>query len=529
LISAIGKQRMLLLFDNCHRKLSACARMAETLLRACPNLKMLVTSRQGLGIVGEKSYLVPSLSLPDGNRIVAPAPVRRSDAAQLFADRALAIDPEFTISTATASALARICHRLDGIPLALELAASALQSQPLEQIDSQIEACFQGLFGEKAEVIPRAQTLRAAIEWCFERLSAVEQAILCRLTVFRSGWTLEAAEAVCAGQGVTPSDVAEAMIALRNACLVIEEAFGNEVRFEMPNAVQEYGRDLLEGGESTEAYRQHMAYYLQLAQSHEILLDGPEAAAVMDSLEREQPNFRTALDWCHDDWACADLEGQLTDALRVFWERRAYPGEGQRLLARLEKEHQEHSPSRAGALMTAAETAMRQGDYESAQVRFEQALFLYREIEDHPKEAAILHHLGIIARERGDAVTAQARHERALALHKNLDDPIGEALHLHNLGNALRERGDYDGARQHYEQAYSRNWSAGNRIATAHNLNGLARVFLAQGDKESAHRLYSEALNIFQETQDAAWQAYNLREIVKFDLQPGLFWVENHR
>ncbi|HLK61149.1 MAG TPA: tetratricopeptide repeat protein, partial [Chthonomonadaceae bacterium] len=529
LIAALAGQRMLLVFDNCHPKLAACHHLADALLRSCPHLKILATSRHGLGIKGEQSYLVPSLSLPEGREVVSPAVVQRSEAARLFLDRAASVAPDFALSTVTSSTLARICHRLDGIPLALELAAVRLDTLSLEQIDNELDAYFRRHFGEKREVAQRKQTLRIAIEWSFDLLGAVEQALLCRLTVFRGGWTQEAAEAVCAGEDIPRERIAEGLMALRDAALLTEADFGSMVRYEMSEAIGDYCRTFLETVENIAVQRNHAVYYLGLAQAANANLDAPEAAAWLDYMEREQQNFRVALTWCHNDAACGEIGTALAEALQTFWENRVFPGERQALLSRLGAVFSHDDGERGDALMAAGEQALREGDYALALARYEQALALHRRNGDRKREAQTLHHLGIVARETGYHMEAQERHEQALALHRELNDPVGEALHLHNLAGALKERGDYEGARRHYEQAYSRNWGAGNRTAAAHNLNGLARVAVAQGDRETAHRLFTEALGIFQEAHDTPWQAYNLREIVKLDLQPGLFWVENHK
>ena len=466
LTAALKPKRLLIVLDNCEHVLSACAVLVDTLIRSCPDVRVLASSREGLGIAGETVYRIPSLSLPDPKQTATLASVTLYEAVRLFVDRAAAALPAFAVTNQNAPALASVCHRLDGIPLAIELAAARVRSLAVEEINARLDNRFRLLTGGSRTALPRQQTLRALIDWSYDLLTPLEKTLLCRLAVFAGGWTLEAAEQVGAGESETGEDieawaVLDLLTSLADKSLVVAEQEEEHTRYRLLETVRQYARDRLsESGESLVVRARHGDYFVALAEEIMPKLAGSEQAQWLRVLEAEHDNLRQALtEYAEDateDVRADDKKGlRLGAALQRFWMVRGHLSEGrERLRAALEHSGgQEPTKSRAAALNGAGTLAWMQGDYASARVLYEESLTIARELEDKKGIALSLGNLGIVAKEQGDYALARSLYEESLALRRELGDTSGIAFGLNNLGLVVKEQGDYALARVLHEES----------------------------------------------------------------------------
>ncbi len=325
----LERKTLLLILDNCEHLVEACTRLADELLRLCPGLKLLATSREALSVPGEKTYHVASLSLPEAQQLVNLDALIQSDAVRLFIERAQSADGRFALTEGNATAVVQICRRLDGIPLAIELGAARVKVMSAEQIAGRMDDFFRLLTAGSRTSLPRHQTLRAAIEWSYNLLSEAEKAVFRRLAVFRGGWSLEAAEAVCAGEDFEPFDALDLLGRLVEKSLVIKEEQGGQARYRMLEMIRQYTERQLYASEDEveEAHNRHLDWFLALAETAAPLLRTAEQIAWLERLELEHDNLRAALGWA--------LEGKhgeealrLVGALFYFWQIHNHEREG---------------------------------------------------------------------------------------------------------------------------------------------------------------------------------------------------------
>ena len=541
----LASRHLLLLVDNVEHLLVACAQLADALLRQCPHIVLLATSREALGIVGELTYRVPSLSMPDPAQHTKPEQLSQYESARLFVERAQLQLPHFTLTDQNAPALASVCYRLDGIPLALELAAARVRSMSVEEVNRRLDHRFGLLRGGSRTAPPRQQTLRSLIDWSYDLLHESEKALLCRLSVFAGGWTLPAAEAACDGEGVEKEDMLDTLTSLADKSLVgIEERKG-ATRYRLLETVRQYARDRLRESDEEAQWRgRHLAYFLALAEEAEPQLRGADQQAWLDQLETEHDNLRSALGWS----AAAggdDASGlRLAGALCRFWSTRGYLGEARGWVSGLlaAATGGRDAAARAKALNGAGGLARHQGDNAAARALYEQSLAIYRELGDRQRIAVSLNNLGVVADNQGDYSAARALHEESLAIQRELGDkwsiatslynlgvlandqgdyPAAHALHeeslairrelgdwqgigdsLNSLGVSADERGDYAAARALFEESLAIQRELGDRQSMAASLSALGNVASTQGDNASARALHEETLTIYRELGD---------------------------
>jgi len=315
-------KNLLLILDNCEHLVEASAQLADEFLHHAPNIKIIASSREALGISGETIYSVPSLSLPDFRSPGDLGSLMRFESVHLFVDRASAANPKFHLTDENASFVAQICSRLDGIPLALELAASRVSAFTPEQIARRLDDRFKLLTGGSRTALPRQQTLRALIDWSYDILSQPECLLLKRLSVFAGGWIFEAAESICSDM-----EVLDLLPQLVNKSLVTMDDEGDEPRYRLLETIRQYARDkLMESGEAAEIRNRHLEYHVQLTETAELQLYGNLALIWVNRLEAEYDNLRTAIEWGMENDAMAVL--RMAGALPNFWFRRGYEGEG---------------------------------------------------------------------------------------------------------------------------------------------------------------------------------------------------------
>lgn len=419
----LRSKRLLLVLDNCEHLIEACAILADKLLRHCPGLRILATSREALNIGGEIIWRVPSLSLPSPNILPPLEQLSQYEAVKLFIDRATAAQPDFRITNHNAPTVAQLCHQLDGIPLALELAAARVKSLTIEQIAQRLDDRFRLLTGGSRTALPRQQTLKAAIDWSYNLLGEKEQVLLRRLTVFGGGWKLEAAEAVCAGEGLEDYEVIDFLQQLVNKSLVMVEVQVEENRYRLLETIREYAMNQLQGaGELELAYNRYLNFFLSLAQQAEANLDGPEQIIWFDRLERDCDNFRAALRWALTK-GNVSFALDLSSTLSNFWLIKNYYTEGRKWLEEaLANSDDQPLALQAKALHWAGILAHIQSDSSEARILHQKALMIGRELGDKTKIGMSLNALGLLEMAGGNYERARSFLEEAVEIERELKD-----------------------------------------------------------------------------------------------------------
>ena len=515
LIKHLKDKRLLLLLDNCEHLIDGCAQLVDTLIRQCPNLTVLATSREALGIGGEQTYRVPSLSLPDPRQAHTPVSVAPFEAVQLFIDRAVRVRADFEVTDQNASTLASICNRLDGMPLAIELAAARVRSLSVEEINSKLDQRFRLLTGGSRTALPRQQTLRALIDWSYDLLRDAEKRVLQRLSVFAGGWTLEAAERVCAGEGVDEGDALDLLTSLADKSLVAVDRTDGQSRYRLLETVRQYAREsLLESGGGEAVRKRHGDYFLALAEAAETKLVGAEQAEWLRRLEDEHDNLRSALEWSIAE-ARSQEDLRLCGALNRFWSTRGHLVEGRHWCARILNKDQAPPRTReyAKALNAAGVLAWNQTDYPAARALLDESLAMSRQLGDREGIGRSLNSLGNVAVEQGDYPTAWQRYEESLAIRRDLGDRRAMAGVLGNLGNVAYERGDFPAARALSLEALAISRELGDRARVADALNNLGSLAYDQGDFASARVLIEESLAISRDLGDRDGIASSLHSL----------------
>jgi predicted ATPase len=526
-------KEMLLVLDNCEHLVEACAELAEALLHSCPELRVLATSREALGITGEVAWPVPSLSLPDLRRLPAVESLPRYESARLFVERVLAVKPSFTLTERNAVAVAQVCYRLDGIPLAIELAAARAKVLPVEQIADRLDDCFRLLAAGSRTAMPRQRTLHATMDWSHELLPDEERILFRRLSVFAGGFTLEAAELVCAGEELERDEVLELLSHLVDKSLVLVAEQYGEARYRLLETVQQYAREKLsESGEAERFRERHAGYYLALAEEAEPELKGERQLAWLERFEREHDNLRASISWSLQRSNLQDA-AQLGWALWLFWWIHGHFAEGRRWMEQaLSAEGSPAMPmsARAQTLFVAGTMACGQGDHRSAEPLLEESVALFRELGDRRGvayalgSAAVLaitqerYERGIVCSEEatdlflevgdewgaapmlgcsavgwlnlGDHGRAKILAERGLALCRETGDKHGTSIALGTLAGVAQAERNHERARDLFEEGLAVSVALGNEADIVHSLEGLASVAGAEGLLVRAARLW---------------------------------------
>jgi predicted ATPase/DNA-binding CsgD family transcriptional regulator len=499
LAAYLRRRTLLLVLDNCEHVVAAAAGLVEALLQRCPGLRVLATSREPLGCAGETTWRVPSLTVPSppaaGDDSVAG--LTRYEAVRLFVDRALAARPDLALTDHDAPALAEICRRLDGIPLAIELAAARVRAFSLEQIAARLDDRFRLLAAGPRTAMPRQQTLRATVDWSYALLSEPERMLLRRLSVFAGGWTFEAAEAVAAGDGVRPHAVLDLLAQLVDKSLVLADEPRGAIRYRLLETIRHYARDRLsEAGEAARTRDRHLACFLALAEAAEPQLRGAEDRLALARLETEHDNLRAALEWSLSPGRPAAASLRLRGALAWFWYMRGHHDEGQRWLARALAQPAERSAARMKALHGAGWLAHHRRASAPARELLAESLGIARQLADRWTEAWVLHALGRVAYFDHDPITARALGKESLAIAEEVGDAWLTAWALHLLGLAAHIAADYPTARTHYARSLEMRRELGYQEGTGILLFLLAAVAVREGDPGRARELCQEGLTV---------------------------------
>jgi predicted ATPase/DNA-binding CsgD family transcriptional regulator/Tfp pilus assembly protein PilF len=503
LSEALRVRQLLLILDNCEHLLESTARLVDRLLDSCPRLRIVATSREALGVEGEIRWVVPPLSVPEPQQGTPSSEgLEAYESVRLFVERARGRDPSFSLGTNNAPAVAEICRRLEGIPLAIELAAARVGTLSVEQIAERLTDSLKLLRGGSKTKLAKQRTLKGALDWSHDLLSEDEKAIFGRLSVFAGGWTLEAAEAVGVGGGVEEDDILDLLSGLAEKSLVVVRGSDEgRVRYRFLEPVRQYALEKLkESGEAEAARRAHAQCFLALAEEAEPELSGPREAQWSERLEVEHDNIRAALSWSLEQGE-TEIALRLAGVLWLFWFAQGYNSEGQRWLEQaLTKHGQATAATRARALDALAWLADVQDDMDRAEAAAEEGLRLSEEADIGGSLAASLKTiLGDVALTRGDHERARALLEESLALYQEVGDRRFVPRALAYLGNLSIDRKDYEQAEELYEKSLALARELGDATSLSLSLVSLGYIFLLDGRHGRAMALFEEAARLSRE------------------------------
>ncbi len=522
----IDQNRLLLLLDNFEQVLDAAVRVSE-LLVACPQLKIMVTSRAVLRVRAEREFAVPTLRLPDSAQMPDLEALLQYEAIVLFVQRTQAVVPEFRLTDMNAPAVVEIVRRLDGLPLAIELAAARMKLLSPEALLARLNQPLQVLTSGVRDVAARQQTLRNTIAWSYNLLDAQERALFRRLSDFVGGCTLGAIEAVYGALGNATGLILDIVDSLVDKSLLQlrEPGKGEEPRFAMLETIREYGLELLVASGELESVREaHAMYFLELSERADLDLSASDSPERLDRLEQEHDNLRAAMHWSLEDIERREqIALRMGGALRSFWYVRGYLSEGLDFLERAMMGSDEvEEPTRAAALYAAARLYEARGDYDRAEPFLVKSLVLYRELGNPERIAYALHLQADIAWRRGILDMARSLAEESLAVFRELGDRGAIASLLLHLGALAADQGEYARARDLLEESLAINRELGDKGNIPDSLFNLARAYFFSGSELGAARvLLEESLSLFRQLSDKESIGYCLCLLGLLTLEQG--------
>ena len=515
---SLREKQILLLLDNFEQVISAALLVSE-LLGSCPRLKVLVTSRAVLHLRGEHEFAVPPLELPDPKRPSSVEALLQYASVALFIQRALEVKPDFVMSDETSNAVAEICIRLDGLPLAIELAAARVKLLPPQGMLARFGSRLKLLTGGARDLPARQHTMQETIAWSYDLLEDGEKRLFRRLAVFVGGFTLEAAEAVSNATGDLGKDALDVIASLMDKSLLYQkDQAGSEARFVMLETIREYALECLtENAEAEALQRRHADFFLSLAEGAELELTGPRQAAWLERLEREHNNLRAALHWSKKSGEI-EIGLRMAGSLFRFWGVHGHLSEGRKVLETL-LALTGHSdvpvPVRAKAIRAQGFLAGAQGDYTKACSFHEKSLALYRQLGDKRGIALSLNSLATVAYYQTNYERMEMLVGESLALFRELGDKWGIAASLNNLGALAYSRGDYERMKSLYEESLALRQELGDEQGIAVSIYNLGNVAQRQGDYKQAGKLFEESLIQFRELGDKWGVADSLEQLAE--------------
>lgn len=559
LLNYLRNKEVLIIFDNCEHLIDASARLTEKLLSVCPKLKIIATSREALKCSGEQTHLVLSLAIPDPNEKVTSEILSQYESAKLFIDRAKTLNPSFKINNDNAPALAEICYQLDGIPLALELAAARTNVLSVEKINERLSNRFHLLSGGKRTAIPKQQTLKALIDWSHNLLSESEKILFRRLTVFSRGWSLEAAEQVCPHEKLSVEDILDMLSLLHDKSLIIYDK--EQERYQMLESIRQYGDDQLNiSGEKIPMKKNHFNYFLQMADESVTKLSGSSQKEWINKLETEYSNFQSALYFIMEEQQF-ESAAKLATGIGRYLEIRGYITEAKRWFKDILEGKDEINPlQRSNVLNWAGTFEWISGDFPAATHFYEESLRIRKQIGDKQGIANTLNNLGLVAiaqdeseiginlLEEGlkvfkevsdkpliaDALlnlgSALAKYNindkgtsvltESLDIYRELGDKRGMSMALHNLGSLANYDLDYTLGQSLYEECLVLQKELGDRRGVALTLNNLGALISYQGKSVEAEDILEQSVILHREVEDKAGLANALNNLgfIKFNL-----------
>lgn len=513
IIEVLKSRELLLILDNCEHQIGICVEICNRVGNMCPYVSLLVTSRERLGIVGEAIWQTPPMALPPVTSGVGGAEKATliTDAVRLFAARARLVYQGFKLNQVTTPKVALVCRQLEGLPLAIELAASRLRVFSLSQIQNRLDNRFRLLTDNHRVGLPRHWTLLASVEWSYELLSENEQCLFQRLSVFRSGFSLEAAEVVCSGNGLAAARIEDTLTSLVDKSLVmVSQRAGKYTRFGMLETLREFGKEKVTQQESNEeTSRRHAYYFLTLAEEAYPQLFGPQQRSWRERLRREYDNIRAVLRWSlwnQEVEVCLHLGVALWEG---FWLRHGYYQEGQQYLKRiLALSHGTISSLRARVSLGIAVLAWAQGDIDRADRWLQNSLALGKETGDTAVIAWTFSYQGKIKRYWGERRQAVELFQRSLASFRQIGDHRGIAWQLYDLGFLAHNQGKHQSAKSFIQESLALHRQMGNRWAMCWPLSMFGNFAIVERNYERAHQIFQEVLSIYQEQKNKRGQIY---------------------
>lgn len=560
LINFLHGSETLLILDNCEHLVDGCTQLADKLLKNCPNLKILATSREPLSITGEATYRVPSLELPDTQKVHEKLWICES--MRLFDERAKLVQTDFALTVENASFVAKICQIIDGIPLAIELAAARVNMFSTEQIAEKLSESFSLLTGGSRSALPRQQTIRASIDWSWDLLSNSEKILAQRLSVFAGGWFLNAAESVCVGDGVCKPEILGLTTQLYNKSIIlVDHQSGRPPRYHMLETIREYANEKLNNsGEMRNIYSRHLIFFAEMVDEAAKNFKGSEQALWYNRLDCELDNLRAALAWL-DGGENTELRLFFAAGLWRYWKNRGLINEGRLHFERVLKIPSEPTLAFARALTAAGSlayyagdfsyseqgrtkallifrslndkvgiadclnglgnTAISQGNYAATRMFYAESLAIRKELGDQWGIARLLGNLGLLAYFQIDYTQSRSLHLESLALFRELQDDEGVVNELVNLGDVLFCQKELSTANSFYQESAMIARRSKEQWGLPYAIKGMADVASEQGDLSMASSLYKECLAMFQAEADYIGLPFALESVA------GLVLVNN--
>jgi predicted ATPase len=499
-------KKLLLVLDNCEHLITACAELVNTLLSNAPSVKVIATSREALGVPGEVIRHVPSLSLPDAKQVPTPEQLSQYEAVQLFIERAMLVQPHFQITNANAPAVAQICYRLDGIPLAIELAAARTKGLIPEQIAARLDDRFRLLTGGSRTALPRQQTLQAAIDWSYKLLSEEEGLLLRRLAVFAGGWTLEAAEQVCASNELISDQILDLLLHLVDKSLIVAKTQETYPRYYMLETIRQYAQEKLKESDEANLVRdRHLEYFRSLAEQARPHFRDVEQFLWLDRFEDELDNVRAALTWALNEGsveAGLHLATKLGVDTGAFWVNRGHMKEGREFLEQLLLKSQATGPidALAAGYLSIAAVEFWLHEVAAGLHHVEQSEALWSQLGPaYEARAAEARVLKIYLEPSYGPVELCQQLEKNLPIFREVGDRWMMAHILFGIAFGLHHSGDLTGARQTYEQSRALFQECGDGFRVSKDNTDLAGIALEEGRYAEARKLCEEALPFFRQ------------------------------
>jgi len=492
-----GDRCTLLVIDNCEHLIAACAKTSELLLQKCARLRLIATSREPLMVSGESVWRVPSLSLPDGQSLEAD--FLQYEAVRLFVDRATAVQPKFVLSLSNAGDVVNICRQLDGIPLAIELAAARTRALSIEEIRARLIERFRLLNAGIRTALPRQQTLRATLDWSHNLLSEKERILFRRISVFVGGFTLQAAEDICAADDLLRHEVMDVLTQLVDKSLVVFVQ-NNSTRYRLLETVREYGREKLdESGETDSQQKQHAEFYVRFAECGETELQGEHQVHWFQLFANDHNNIRAAFQSLKNDAGGSGAMLRMVTGMRQFWLVRGNYTEGREWAKEaLERCHQPWAIQHLGTMETAGDLANDQGDHEAARLMYEEILNIAGPLQDLKWIGSGLFSLGHVALSHNDFSLAQSLYERGLSAWQRAGYRLGVAGVCTSLGQIAYTQANYSLARTYFDQSLTLFRALQAIEGTATSLMMIGHVAYIQADYTLARSLVEESLTCFR-------------------------------
>jgi predicted ATPase/DNA-binding winged helix-turn-helix (wHTH) protein len=493
----LSSKRVLLVVDNAEHVLEGCVLLLDEILRRGPDVAAVVTSRERLGMTGELTWRVPTLTVPGANEASTPTAVSVYEGVRLFVERAKLARPDFELTPKNVSYVASICVRLDGMPLAIELAAPRLRSMSIGELSQRLDQRFALLTDGSRASPPRHRTLRSTIDWSYDLLTEHEQAMMRRLSVFAGGWTLASAERVCAGDGIDASAIIDQLTWLVDKSLVVTDEQAGATRYRVLETVRQYALDRLRERDEEALWRaRHVACFLSLAETFSTEFGGPQRQMWLARIASEHDNLRAALAWSAES---SPMEGlRLAAAMDQFWRIRGHLAEGRQWLARLLDAAPTEQPTRerAAGLFAVALLASMQGDHAAGKRQLNESLTLSREIDDPNGVARVLSGLAWVSIVQGDYPEAEALAREAVAAMRATGKRLNLSFSLDYLAIALHEQGQWAAAREFYEQALVAARELGTPWEIGDALNAIAWAECDEGHCDLALTHFAEGIGI---------------------------------